>query len=82
MQTCSYTALRANLAETMNRVVNNHEAILIQRGKTEPVVMISLSDFESYEETAYLLKSPKNRERLLAGMNEVDALIQAKQNHA
>jgi antitoxin YefM len=80
MQTLSYTALRANLAETMNRVVNNHEAILIQRSNNEPVVMISLADFESYEETAYLLKSPKNRERLLEGMNEVDALIQAKKH--
>jgi antitoxin YefM len=82
MQTLSYTALRTNLAETMNRVVNNHEAILIQRSNTEPVVMISLADFESYEETAYLLKSPKNRERLLESMNEVEALIQAKQKNA
>lgn len=82
MHTLSYTALRANLAETMNRVANNHEAILVQRSNSEPIVMISLSDFESYEETAYLLKSPKNRERLLDGMNEVDKLIQSKKKHA
>lgn len=82
MQTLSYTALRTNLAETMNLVVNNHEAVLIQRGNTEPVVMISLSDFESYEETAYLLKSPVNRERLLEGISEVEQLIQSKKKNA
>ncbi len=78
METISYTSLRSNLAEKMQAVSNNHTPLLITRKNTEPVVMISLSDFNSYEETAYLLQSPKNRERLLESIQELDAMIASK----
>ena len=65
MDAISYTAARANLAETMNRVCEDHEAIIITRSGQQAVVMMSLDDFKALEETSYLLRSPKNARRIL-----------------
>ena len=65
MDAISYTAARANLAETMNRVCEDHEAIIITRNGQQAVVMMSLDDFKALEETSYLLRSPKNARRIL-----------------
>jgi antitoxin YefM len=69
----TYTAARANLADTMDRVCEDHEAIIITRSGQQAVVMMSLDDFKALEETSYLLRSPKNARRLLdaiAGLEE------------
>jgi antitoxin YefM len=66
MDTITYSAARANLASTMDRVCDDHEPLIITRNKEQSVVMISLEDFQSLEETAYLLRSPENARRLLA----------------
>jgi antitoxin YefM len=71
MDAITYTAARANLARTMDRVCNDHEAVIITRSGERSVVMLSLEDFTSLQETAYLLRSPANAKRLLAA---VDAL--------
>lgn len=47
MITLSYTSARANLAETMRRVCEDHDPIIITRASAEPVVIISLSDYEN-----------------------------------
>jgi antitoxin YefM len=65
MDAITYTAARANLAGTMNRVCDDHEAIIITRNGQQSVVMLSLEDFNALEETAYLLRAPKNARRLL-----------------
>ena len=65
MDAISYTAARANLADTMNRVCEDHEAIIITRSGQQAVVMMSLDDFKALEETSYLLRSPKNARRIL-----------------
>jgi antitoxin YefM len=65
MDAISYTAARANLAETMSRVCEDHEAIIITRSGQQAVVMMSLDDFKALEETSYLLRSPKNARRIL-----------------
>lgn len=65
MDAITYTAARANLADTMNRVCEDHEAIIITRNGQQSVVMLSLEDYKALEETAYLLRSPKNARRLL-----------------
>ena len=62
--TCS--AARANFASMMDRVCNDHEALIITRTGGQSVVMLSLEDFKSLEETAYLLRSPANAARLMA----------------
>ncbi len=75
MATITYTTARAQLAKTMQRVCEDHVPITITRSNSEPVVMISLSDFEALQETNYLLKSPANAARLAEAINEIETLI-------
>ena len=65
MDSITYSTARANLADTMDRVCDDHEPIIITRSGQQAVVMLSLDDFKSLEETSYLLRSPKNAQRLL-----------------
>jgi len=71
MDVITYTTARANLASTMARVCQDHEALIITRNGQQSVVMMSLDDYKALEETAYLLRSPANAKRLLSA---VDAL--------
>lgn len=64
MPTITYTSARANLAKTMQKVCEDHTPYIITRSSAEPVVMISLSDFESLQETYYLMSSSANAKRL------------------
>ncbi|WP_018409068.1 type II toxin-antitoxin system Phd/YefM family antitoxin [Methylocystis rosea] len=74
MRTTSYSDFRKNLAATLDRVTEDHEPVVITRDKGKPAaVLISLEDFASYEETSYLLQSPRNAERLRAAIQELDA---------
>ena len=73
MDTISYTALRANLASVMDRVCNDHEALIITRNGKQPVVMLSLEDYKALEETAYLLRTPANAKRLLSAAAQLNA---------
>lgn len=73
MTAISYTAARENLASTMNKVCEDHAPIIITRNRDQAVVMMSLEDFEALEETAYLLKSPKNAKRILSAIAQLDA---------
>ena len=72
METITYTKARGNLANTMKRVCDDHSPIIITRKTAPPVVMMSLEDFEALEETAYLLRSPKNARRLLESVAELE----------
>lgn len=72
MDAITYTAARANLADTMDRVCDDHEAIIITRN-SQAVVMMSLDDFKALEETSYLLRSPKNARRLLESMASLES---------
>ncbi|MHB1184104.1 MAG: type II toxin-antitoxin system Phd/YefM family antitoxin [Desulfobulbia bacterium] len=71
MNTITYTAARSNLAQTMKNVCADHEPVIITR-KDEAVVMLSLEDYKSLEETAYLLRSPKSAKRLLESVAELE----------
>jgi antitoxin YefM len=73
MDAITYTTARANLADTMDRVCEDHEPIIITRNSQQSVVMMSLEDFKALEETAYLLRSPKNARRLLEAVGELAA---------
>jgi len=73
MDAISYTVARANLAKTMEKVCNDHDPVIITRKRESPVVMISLEDYRSMEETTYLLRSPKNARQLLESMAELEA---------
>ena len=72
MKALSYTALRKTLAKTMEKVCDDHEAIIITRKSEGAVVMLSLEDYASLEETAYLLRSPKNVKRLIESISQLE----------
>lgn len=73
MKTLSSTELRANLSSVMDQVIDDHEPVIVTRAKGRPVVMVSLEDWASMDETTYLLASPANRSALLASMAQLDA---------
>lgn len=58
MKTMSYTESRARYAEVLDSVINDREEVVITRAGHDPVVIVSLADFESLRETAYLMRSP------------------------
>jgi antitoxin YefM len=71
MNAITYTEARETLAETIRRVCQDHDPIIITRKREDSVVMIALDDFESLTETAYLLRSPRNTRRLLDSIKEL-----------
>jgi antitoxin YefM len=73
MDAISYTAARANLAQTMKRVCADHEPMIITRNREPSVVMVSLDDFKALEETAYLLRTPTNARRLMDAIDSLNA---------
>lgn len=70
MTTTSYTELRANLARFLDRVEDDCEEIVVSRGKQRRVIILSLDDYLSLQETAYLLSSKKNRKHLEKSLAE------------
>jgi antitoxin YefM len=69
----TYSEARQNLAQTMERVCDSHQPIIITRQKARSVVLMSLEDYSSILETAYLLQSPANAARLRASLAAADA---------
>jgi len=80
MDAVSYTTARANLAATMTRVCEDHEPLIITRNNAQSVVMLSLDDYKSLEETAYLLRSPNNARRLLESIAQLEAGLGVERN--
>ncbi|WP_405019062.1 type II toxin-antitoxin system prevent-host-death family antitoxin [Kitasatospora sp. NBC_00070] len=72
MKTMTYSESRARYAEVLNAVTDDREEIVITRAGHEPVVIVSLEDYQSLKETAYLLRSPANARRLLASIDELE----------
>jgi antitoxin YefM len=70
----TYTQARNSLAHLLDEVSQNREVVVIQRRNGEDVAMIAATELSSLMETAYLLRSSKNAERLL------DALGRALKN--
>lgn len=73
MKTMSYSESRAKYAETLDAVVNDREEVVITRAGHEPVVMVSLDDYQSLKETAYLLRSPENARRLINAIERLES---------
>jgi antitoxin YefM len=64
----TYTSAREQLASLLDRVTKDREVIIIQRRGSEDVAMISADELASLTETAYLMRSPQNAERLLSAL--------------
>lgn len=72
MESLSYTSARSNLAKTMEKVCSDHAPVAITRKGEGSVVMISMEDYQALEETAYLLRSPKNARRLMQSIIDLE----------
>jgi len=73
MNAITYTHVRNNLAKTMEQVCADHTPVIVTRQNQQSVIMLSLEDYESLVETAYLLRSPKNAERLTRAIAQLSA---------
>ena len=73
MDAISYSSARANFAAAMERVCSDHDPLIITRSKAPSVVMLSMEDYRSLEETAYLLRSPANARRLFAALDQLES---------
>ncbi|MEM1221700.1 MAG: type II toxin-antitoxin system prevent-host-death family antitoxin [Verrucomicrobiota bacterium] len=73
MNAITYSYARENLATTITEVCENHDPVIITKKGTDAVVMMSLEDFESMQETTYLLRSPKNAKRLIESIEQLNA---------
>jgi len=73
MDTMSYTAVREKLAETLDKVCDDHEPVFVTRRNGKTVVMLSLEDYRSLEATAYLMRSPRNAAELAESIAQIEA---------
>jgi len=65
----TYTDARANFASLCDEVTENQEIVVIRRRKGKRVAMIDAAELQSLVESAHLMRSPKNAERLLAALD-------------
>jgi antitoxin YefM len=72
MKSITYTEAREKLSEIIEKVCEDHDLFIITKRRDRAVVMISLEDYESLRETAYLLRSPRNARRLLESIKELE----------
>lgn len=70
MTEITYSQARANLARLLDEVTENREVVIIRRRNGEDAALIAASELTSLMETAYLLRSPANAERLLTALND------------
>jgi antitoxin YefM len=73
MKSISYSSFRGRLAKVLDQVNEDRAPLLVTRQGSKPAVVLSLEDFESYEETAYLMASPENAKRLNRAMADSEA---------
>ncbi len=71
MNALTYTYTRQHLADVMRSVNDDHTPVVVTSQRGKPVVILSLEDFQAYEETAYLLRNPHSAKRLLDSIEEL-----------
>ena len=75
MEITTYTKFKQNLKTFLDKVSTDQSLLHVTRTNGEDVVVLSKADYESQVETFYLLKSPKNGERLLKGIGEFEKIL-------
>lgn len=73
MDVVNYSTARQNLASLMDKVTHDRAPVIVTRQGAEDVVLMSLSEFEGWQETAHLLASPANAERLRRSIKQLNA---------
>lgn len=64
----SYTSLRERLASVLDQVIDEQEVVIVRRRRSKDVALIPADELSSLFETAHLLRSPKNAQRLLTAL--------------
>ena len=72
MSTITYSTARDHLAEVWDKTVSTREPVVVSRRGTESIVMLPLEEWEGLQETAHLLRSPANAERLMGALKRLN----------
>ncbi|MDO8996830.1 MAG: type II toxin-antitoxin system prevent-host-death family antitoxin [Sediminibacterium sp.] len=80
MKVVNYTEFRNNLAESLNSVNDDGDIVVVARSKGKNVVVMSLEEYNSIQETIYLNSTPANRARLETSISRIETtkLLQKK----
>ena len=80
MKVVNYTEFRNNLAESLNSVNDDGDIVVVARSKGKNVVVMSLEEYNSIQETIYLNSTPANRVRLETSIARIETtkLLQKK----
>ena len=73
MRTISFSESRANYARTLDSVVDDREEVVVTRSGRESVVIVSLDEYQSLQESAYLLRNPANASRILRSIERLES---------
>ncbi len=76
----TYTEARANFAKLWDRVTEDRETVIITRRGANDVALIAADELRGLLETAHLLRSPANAQRLLTALNRALARTEAPQS--
>jgi antitoxin YefM len=71
MHALTYTHTRQHFADVMRQVNDDHAPIVVTSQRGKPVIIMSLADYQSLEETAYLMRNPKGSQRLIEAVEEL-----------
>ncbi len=71
MQAVSFSELRKDMRHIMDMATDRHEPTIVTRKRGGSMVIMSLEDYNSLEETAYILSNPKNAQRILESIAEL-----------
>jgi antitoxin YefM len=72
VRTVNFTELRGNLAAELDSVIDDAEELVVTRSGHEPVVIVSLAEYQSMKETEYLLRNPNNAAALRRSIAELE----------
>jgi len=72
MEVLNYTDFRKNLKTVLDKTVDNHETVIISRSQDRDVVILSLHEYNSWMETMHLLRSDRNRQRLMESVRDIE----------
>jgi antitoxin YefM len=73
VRTVNFTELRSNLAAELDSVIDDAEELVVTRSGHEPVVIVSLAEYQSMKETDYLSRDPNNAAALRRSIAELEA---------
>lgn len=71
MEVLNYTEFRKKMKESLDRVSDDNDIVIVSRSKNKNVVLLSMSEYNSWNETLFLIKSEKNRKRLEEAIDEM-----------